>query len=138
MLREVKSPHGWNDGHTFVLPLPYAQVCFLRKLTKLASDPDSKKGLLPSTVLMLSPLLFKFWAGNCCLSVFPWYFRSSGVFSLFPLRLLFRCLWNIPVYQLEIGFGYQELQLPPSSLMPANVTRLRPTRNSLIVVSSAL
>lgn len=109
MLWEVEGSRRGSDRHTFVLPLVFlffAQVCFLRKLTKLAVWSRLQEGEASLYCLMLSPLPFKFGAGNCLL-LFPWCFRSSAILfvSLFPLRLLFRCLWNILIINLKLALG---------------------------------
>lgn len=99
------------------------------------SDPGPKKGK-PPLPLPPSPLPSKFGV-----EIVYYHFHgaseiqalSSSHFFFFPLGHLFGYLWNIPMYQLETGFGYQNLLLYPRSLMPSNATK-----PSLMVVSSAL
>lgn len=59
--------------------------------------------------------------------------QTSSPSHFFPLRLLFRCLRNSLMYQLEIGFQCRDLLLYLMSSMPANATK-----PSLIGVSSAV
>lgn len=115
--------------------LSFAQVCLLGKPTKLSVRSGLQEGEISFRHLMLSLLAFEFWTGNCLL-LFQWCFRNTSIllFSLFSLRLPFRCAWEFPCYQLEIGFWYQDL-LHPRSLILANVTSFTPTRNDLMVSS---
>lgn len=108
MLWEVEGPGRGSDGHAFVLPLVFlffAQVCLLRKLTKLAIWSRLHEGEASLYCLMLSPLPFKF--GH-----------------------LFRCLWNIPIINLKLalcikncyftqGLWYQKMIQGPDPLQTA-------------------
>lgn len=125
-----------NDRHTFVLPLVIPVLC-LGLLSQNAPQTGSliqapRRGNLPLPfwhwVLFLLNLGLELFIG---ISTVLQKFRHCCLLTFFPLRLLFRLLWNIPMYHLEIGFGCQDLLLYPGSLMPANAVKPSP-----VVVSS--
>lgn len=128
---------GGTGRHTLVLPLSVPVLCprlLSPRAPQAASLIRSKKEKPPSTILMLSPFPSKFGVRI----VYCNFRGASEIQALLcshfvPSRLQFRCLWNIPVYHLETGFGCPDLLLYPGSLMLANATK-----PSLMVVSSVL